>query len=242
VRQVDDCFAAWNGPTNSAQRATIATGSFAIAVVTRYVKGGSEPSAAADGCTFIFRGAERHLSLTGVGSGPRLVWDESLTVRKRANSEPQVYSEQPFFARIEEAGTLEPGSATTYTVGSAPDRVTVSRIEAVAMRLATAMGDDDPDSGRAYATTRKTANLAAAQAEVDSDQPVYLIVLRGDFVAVGGPKLPPGNVPDATGHILRLVWDPATNMTTDFGIGDNEPNTAKLGNGFPLDLPSGGKP
>ena len=88
------------------------------------------------------------------------------------------------------------------------------------------MLDDDPDSARIYATTRRTANVAASGAGADTDQPVYLIVLHGDFTAVGAPG--PTNGPDPTGR-MRIVWDPTTKMVTDFGIGPNQPDTAEPG-------------
>jgi hypothetical protein len=116
-----------------------------------------------------------------------------------------------------------------------PDQATLARVEQIATHTATQLRDSALESARVYATTRKTANLAAARAEVDSDQPVYLIVLHGTFVAVGVPH-PAGAVPDAKGHIVRLVWDPATDSVTDWGIGNNEPDTAKLGRGLPLDI------
>jgi hypothetical protein len=47
---------------------------------------------------------------------------------------------------------------------------------------------------------------------------------------------PSNDIPDASRHIMRIVWEPKTRMVTDFGIGDNEPDASRLGSGFRLDL------
>jgi hypothetical protein len=119
----------------------------------------------------------------------------------------------------------------------APDAATVAQLRALVTRAASFARDPEPDSVRVYRTTRRTANAAAFEAVVEGDQRVHLIIARGHFVAVGMPK-PSNDVPDATGYIMRMVWDPASRMMLDFGIGDNEPDTARLGSGFALDLSS----
>ena len=120
-------------------------------------------------------------------------------------------------------------------VAPGPDPATLARLRSIVRRDARFSRDPNPDSVLVYATTRRTANAAAFEADVGAAEPVYLVVARGHFVAVGMSK-PSNDIPDATGHIMRIVWEPRTQMVADFGIGDNEPDTSRLGPGFSLDL------
>ncbi|MGH2920508.1 MAG: hypothetical protein ACRDKU_00355 [Gaiellaceae bacterium] len=103
-------------------------------------------------------------------------------------------------------------------------------LKSIALEVAVRAGDSDPTSGRAYSSSRAVAVDVTSQAPVDSDQPVFVVVLEGDFLIRAGPK---GATPPS-GPYLHLVWDPAKREVTDFGIKESRPNMAKLGLGLDL--------
>src|ERR1039458_738386 len=62
--------------------------------------------------------------------------------------------------------------------GSVPDYVSQ-----ITQRIATAMGDASPTSRVEVYTTRAVAERLTSGAVVDTDGPVYLVELRGNFIA-----------------------------------------------------------
>jgi hypothetical protein len=105
-------------------------------------------------------------------------------------------------------------------------------LKSLALEAAARLGDAAPTSGRAYSSSRRVAVDVTSQDRVDSDQPVFVMVLHGDFVVNRGP-------PDSarpSGPYLTLVWDPATRHVTNFGVKTREPDMTRLGPGLDLDL------
>jgi hypothetical protein len=105
----------------------------------------------------------------------------------------------------------------------------------LASQAAAGYGDRRPGVAVVYVTSRQTANIAAASERVDSDQATYLVVLQGHFI--GPMPFAPRPRMRATGHVITLVIDSTTNQMTDFGVGNHEPDVARLSRPVPLHLP-----
>ena len=113
----------------------------------------------------------------------------------------------------------------------APDAGTLRSLRDDALAFASLSREDDPTDGLVFRTTRQHANAAIGAGVVDSDQPVYLVVMRGTFV--GGPGGGnPARVPRS--EYLAVVVDAATGVVTDWGL-IRAPQTATLGAPTPLD-------
>jgi hypothetical protein len=112
--------------------------------------------------------------------------------------------------------------ADAAAVGSVPDYV--SRIT---QRIATAMGDASPTSSVEVYTTRAAAERLTSGAVVDTDGPVYLVELRGNFIdksaRIGcGAAFP-------TGTEVDFTIDPHSQTVLDLGISNNSPDISSLG-------------
>ena len=114
-----------------------------------------------------------------------------------------------------------------------PDPRTLAYLRAEAQRQAARNGEPRP-TGSVFSTTRQFANAAIGAGVVDSDQPVYLIVLRGNFTGHAARR-PNGDVPLPRGEHLAVVIDPETRQITDWGILFRKPETATFGPAVPLD-------
>jgi hypothetical protein len=122
-----------------------------------------------------------------------------------------------------------------HRTAATPGPAELAKMKSVALQVAAATGDPHPESARAYPTSRSTANkVASFGASADTDEPVYLIVVHGNFNATSLPL--PGGAPAPTGSIETIVWDPARDVITDFGIKNRVPNAATIGEGFDLGL------
>jgi hypothetical protein len=111
----------------------------------------------------------------------------------------------------------------------------LAKIEAMVRRDATADGDANPTSAVVYASRRHEANIATgAGTGVVGEQPVYLVVIQGDFTCTtcGGP---PGHTPPH-GTVITLVLGREKLNGLDFGIGGQQPDTSSLGPGVPVPL------
>ena len=118
-----------------------------------------------------------------------------------------------------------------------PSAAGLATLRSVAIEAASKTGDSTPTSGRVYASSRAVAVQVldpGAEAGVGSDQPVYVFVLRGEFVATNVPYPPAAKPP--SGNSLTLVWDPSTQTVTDLGVDNNEPEPKGLGEGIDLGL------
>jgi hypothetical protein len=103
---------------------------------------------------------------------------------------------------------------------------------AFVVRLATreAAGNCDlhPD-GASYVRTTRQAAEEVSGAEVDSDQPVYLVLLRGTFVDYDAHGIYRARDAFPRGTEITFTVDAATHDTLDFGIGRRAPDLAQLG-------------
>jgi hypothetical protein len=97
--------------------------------------------------------------------------------------------------------------------------------------MAAIAGDARPDSAEFVYTTRQAA-VGLDGEKVDSDQPVYLVVLHGHFVY----KYARGIGPPPTGTVLTLTIDAATGDSLDLGLGNGPSGASRLGPVKPLAL------
>jgi hypothetical protein len=95
-----------------------------------------------------------------------------------------------------------------------------------AKREAAALGDPRPTSAVYVLTRRQAATHASSGASVNSNQPVYLIVLTGSFTT-GQVGPAPGR--RVHGTVATEVLDARTGQDTDFGVGQIPVSTAQLG-------------
>jgi hypothetical protein len=140
-------------------------------------------------------------------------------------------------------GLTAAGSGVGGTSGEAGERLatfpidaaTLASIRATALRVAESNDEPHPSEVRLFATTRRAAlAMMETVAPIGADDPVYVVSMRGNFVAHGAPRPPRARVP--TGIELHFVWDRATRTITDFGVWHRQPNLAPLGHGVEFDL------
>jgi hypothetical protein len=103
-------------------------------------------------------------------------------------------------------------------------RQAIARISA---GLSAANGVAAPQSTQYVQTRRQRAERLTSRAKVDSDQPVYLVTMRGNFVGHAA-KVPNGKA-RPQGTVLTATIDPATGRITDWGITGSAPDLSSLG-------------
>ena len=96
------------------------------------------------------------------------------------------------------------------------------RIEAVACRIARGMGDRSRCQVVWVATRRQAANREAGGDIVDTNQPVYLVAVRGRFVDRMASVPPGASAPRGT--VLTLVLDRAHLQVLDLGVSNSWPH------------------
>lgn len=117
------------------------------------------------------------------------------------------------------------------------DALAVQIVRNLALRWATLNGDLHPSQGIVFALTRKAAVNAATNGEdqVESDEPVFFVVLTGKFVGYMASR-PSEEAPPPAGVTLTVAFDARTFLMTDWGIAPNVLDTTSLGKGTRLDL------
>jgi hypothetical protein len=100
---------------------------------------------------------------------------------------------------------------------------------ALAARTATNNCDSDPAGASYVRTTRQAAETMASGDGVDSDQPVYLVLLRGDFVDYYAYGIYRTSDAFPRGTAIAFTVDTETHGILDFGIGGEAPNLTRLG-------------
>ncbi len=121
------------------------------------------------------------------------------------------------------AGPTGPAGAPSRTGAN----LTEAQISQIAHQFAAGMGDLEPSSIEHVASTRERAVYALSDDEVPGSEGVYVIVMRGHFIADNAPR-PPG-APAPSGSTLTLVLNSSTGDLTDFGIGNQLPDLTSLG-------------
>lgn len=103
----------------------------------------------------------------------------------------------------------------------------------LARKVALANGGSAPQSGQVIATTRGAANAIDTGATVDTNQDVFMVTLRGRFVAAFSPHPKTGE--KLKGTVLSFIYDPAAAQITDISVGPVHPDLTALGEPEPLD-------
>ncbi len=120
------------------------------------------------------------------------------------------------------AGTSDarstPLSGASVSSGSALPPSVARRLEALARGLVDSLGDARVHTADVILTTREHA---AGGDIVDSNQPVYELVMRGKFVCVSCSR--PSGAHAPRGTVAVLTVDRRTFHVTDFGISDRAP-------------------
>lgn len=116
------------------------------------------------------------------------------------------------------AGVADAGS----WAASVPPSFVVTQVRASLVRAK----DPRPTSASFVLTHRQAANKVLSGASVNSNQPVYVVVVKGSFTVVR-----PG--PNASGFmhvtVLNYAFDARTGRETNGGFGRVLPDLAKLG-------------
>jgi hypothetical protein len=115
----------------------------------------------------------------------------------------------------------------------------LAKLTASVRRDATLNGDPHPLSATVYASRHHEAVLATMADGVPGDQPVYVVVIRGQFVCSGCSSPGPIGATGAQGsnqphgNTITDVVDRRTLKELDWGIGTRV-DTSKLGPGVPI--------
>lgn len=142
------------------------------------------------------------------------------------------------FAALLAAGLSIAGSSTESPVsaslpGLSPEEL--ARLRDLAIRTAADMGEPHPTDGVVVATTQHTFFEAQGGPEFGTpDFDVYVVAFRGDFTA-GGVSRPAGAAAPR-GRAVHGVYNARTLELTDWGIGQEMPNTSGIGPSIPLPL------
>jgi hypothetical protein len=126
------------------------------------------------------------------------------------------------------------GASTTSPHQVSPP--TLAQLEALkqqAVDFAAANGETAPTEGQLVSATRQSVVSAAmGGAGVDSDQDVYVIRLRGNFIGYEAPV--PKGMPFPRGHFLLLVYDASTNELVDWGLRAQSQDLSQFGKPLPI--------
>jgi len=87
-------------------------------------------------------------------------------------------------------------------------------------------GDPNPQSGEVFSTTHQTAERVISASGVNTNQPVFAVVLRGKFVGYTA-YTPDGKFP--AGNAMNVVFDANSLAITDWGLLSTVPDLAALG-------------
>jgi hypothetical protein len=111
--------------------------------------------------------------------------------------------------------------------GAGPS-LTEPQIDQIALNAAAGLGGDpNPSSIKHVAGPRDQTVFALSGDQVNSNNSVYAIVMRGSFVA--DDSLVPSDASAPTGSVLVVVIDASTGELTDFGVQNQVPDLARLG-------------
>jgi hypothetical protein len=103
---------------------------------------------------------------------------------------------------------------------------------ALARHAAAGLGDAHPTSAVYVATRRLDAVGLSSGDAVNTNQPVYLVVLTGNFVATAASFPPGGHAP--TGTVASLVVAARDGRDLDFGLSSQHIDVPKLGRAVDL--------
>jgi hypothetical protein len=117
------------------------------------------------------------------------------------------------------------------TLANPPDSLTVAAIRDLVLTYSTANGEPNPQ-GSVFMTTRQGAqDVEQSGATVNSNEPVYMVVVNGSFVGYA-ISTPQGGLPKATS--MTFEFDTSDLRMVDYSFTQKTPNTASLGSGTPI--------
>lgn len=117
------------------------------------------------------------------------------------------------FGRPSSKDHVTSGPQAGYVVATSREIPKLTELQRAARALVESNADVAVHEGLIVVTTRQ---FAAGGDLVNSDQPVYELVLHGNFTCAACSRPPGATAP--TGEYLTLSMDRATLATTDFGI------------------------
>jgi hypothetical protein len=130
-------------------------------------------------------------------------------------------------ARAPRADAKRAGASATFKLAAPSGSRVPAFVTAAANRVAAINGDAHPSSAGWVKTTRQRAVSAESTDTVDSNQPVYYVVLHGHFAATKGYLGPGAAVP--TGTILTLTVDASTGEVLDNSLSNRTPDFSHTG-------------
>lgn len=110
---------------------------------------------------------------------------------------------------------------------TAPDPLALAAMRDMAIEISSLNGEASPQRGQVFASTRKFAQTVIDGDTVDTDQPVFVAVLHGNFVGYLASVPIEGQFP--TGDVLTITFDANTLAVTDWGLVPVAPDTTRLG-------------
>lgn len=133
------------------------------------------------------------------------------------------------------AGVIVSSAVSGPRVIGPPPLAKLQKMRAHALRAARQANEDRPSGGLVVGTTRTLINEANGGSLVNTDQDVYVVQLRGNFVdyAVQHPANP--GVPHR-GTYMSIVYDAETLEVTDYMLGVRLIDLSALGQPEPLSL------
>ena len=117
----------------------------------------------------------------------------------------------------------------------APAEEPLATIRANARDFAVWNGEPSPRDVRLFATRERAAIQAVSGAQVASNRPVYLVLMRGSFVHRAGWR-PTRGAPPARGTVLVAAFDRATLELVFSGLTGRVPDVRRLGPPVRLEL------
>lgn len=133
-------------------------------------------------------------------------------------------------------GEQRPGSnPSTEPATFPPSPAKLRTLRQFAVMAAARTGESSPKEVRVYLSTRALANKVVNDAQVDSDQPVYVVTMRGTFDISRAPKPPRYRRDRVLWPSLTLIIDAVREELTDSTIAEPR-DLSSLGPSIPLDL------
>lgn len=133
-------------------------------------------------------------------------------------------------------GEERPGSGPpTGPVTFPPGPAKLDTLRQLAVMASSRTDEPSPTDVRVYLSTRAVANKVVNDAEVDSDQPVYVVTMRGEFNISRAPKPPGYHRSREIWPSLTLIIDAERDELTDSTIAEPR-DLSVFGPSIPLDL------
>ncbi len=189
-----------------------------------------------------WNGFRRRSSLLGTGIAVPLVVACAACGGSASTSAAQHVRRHPAEARahahrlyLKATATLRNRHVEGVDLTGPPDAVALSALGDMSLAGSINSGEPHPRDGEVFTATRRRA-LASLGTGVDSDEPSYLVKLRGHFVGYLA-SMPEGTSGFPVGSYLWALYDAKTLALRFWGITDKDADLSELGP--PTSLPLG---